>query len=71
MTFFATALADMPNLSVPRKEESVPHSFRLAQYPCGKLRVQGAYAWHEGFNEHGVVWRDLPVVEVDERGRAL
>ena len=38
--------------------------FRVAEYPDGSKRVQGAYAWVEGFSG-GVVWRDLPLVKVD------
>lgn len=53
-----------------RHEAHRPHTFRLAQYPDGRLRVQGAYAWICGL-EGGETWRDLPVVQVDEGGAAL
>lgn len=53
-----------------RCEATRPHTFRIAQYPDGELRVQGAYAWTKGL-EGGETWRDLPVVEVDENGVAL
>ncbi len=65
---FFSNLSELPSF---RAEDPVPHAFRFAEYPCGAKRLQGAYAWREGFDEHGVVWRDLPVVKVDENGVAL
>lgn len=51
-----------------RIESQYPNMFRQAVYPNGKVVVQGAYAWSKG-NEGGVVWRDLPLVNVDEEGK--
>jgi hypothetical protein len=42
--------------------------FRVAQYPDGSKRIQGAYAWSQG-SMGGVEWRDLPLVYVDMDGK--
>ena len=63
-------LTVLPNQAM-RVEANTPHSYRVAQYPDGRLVLQGAYAWTEGFSTHGVTWRDIPVVEVDDTGQAL
>lgn len=52
----------------PRIEATVPCDIRLADYPDGSRRVQGAYVWVQG-SEGGVLWRDLPLVQVDEHGQ--
>ena len=45
-------------------------SIRLAQYPDGTVRTQGAYQWIKGFTG-GVTWKDMPVVMVDEQGQEI
>lgn len=53
-----------------RSESTQPCVFRYARYPNGDLRVQGGYMWHEGWSG-GIVWRDLPIVDVDDDGNEL
>lgn len=53
-----------------RVEAPYPNMLRAAQYPNGAVRIQGAYAWTQG-SEGGVVWRDLPLVQVDEDGQEI
>lgn len=53
-----------------RVEASYPNMLRAARYPNGEIRIQGAYAWSLG-DEGGLVWRDLPLVEVDEEGQEV
>lgn len=53
-----------------RSEESHPRYLRQVQYPNGRLELQGAYYWFEGF-QSGMVWRPLPTVQVNERGESL
>ena len=53
-----------------RSEESHPRYLRQVQYPDGRLELQGAYYWFEGF-QSGMVWRPLPTVQVNERGETL
>lgn len=53
-----------------RTEERIPRDLRYAQYPDGSKRLQGAFFWTRGF-EQGLVWRDIPMVLVDERGVAI
>ena len=53
-----------------RIESPVPNGLRMAQYPDGSLRLQGAYAWSQG-DVGGVIWKDLPLVDVDEEGKEL
>lgn len=53
-----------------RSEESHPRYLRQVQYPNGRLELQGAYYWFEGF-QSGMVWRPLPTVQVNERGETL
>ncbi|WMC09564.1 hypothetical protein PU634_10590 [Oceanimonas pelagia] len=48
---------------------NMPSTFRLALYPDGRKVIQGGYVWSEGF-QSGIEWKDLPVVEVDEHGKA-
>lgn len=35
-----------------------------------EVPLQGAYAWSQG-DVGGVVWKDLPLVDVDEEGKEL
>lgn len=51
-----------------RVESQYPNVFRQAVYPNGRVVVQGAYAWSQG-SEGGVVWKDLPLVFVNEEGQ--
>lgn len=53
-----------------RVEAQYPNMLRAARYPNGEIRIQGAYAWSQGA-EGGLVWRDLPLVEVDEDGQEV
>jgi hypothetical protein len=51
-------------------ESQFPNMFRQAVYPNGEVVIQGAYAWTEG-NEGGVIWKDLPLVYVNEAGQEI
>lgn len=51
-------------------ETSTLLSIRLAQYPDGSVRTQGAYQWTQGFSG-GIVWKDVPVVMVDVNGQEV
>ena len=53
-----------------RVEAQYPNMLRAARYPNGEIRIQGAYAWSQG-DEGGLIWRDLPLVEVDEEGQEV
>ncbi len=53
-----------------RMEDMNPHGFRLAQYPDGNKRLQGAYQWSQG-QQWGVVWRDIPTVYVGNDGEEV
>ena len=53
-----------------RIESQVPNGLRMAQYPDGSRCLQGAYAWSQG-DLGGVVWKDLPLVYVDDAGKEL
>jgi hypothetical protein len=56
-----------PFKSVTRS--STPSDFRIAVYPDGSKKLQGAYAWWEGFSKSGVDWKDIPEVYInDEEG---
>lgn len=50
--------------------ETTPFTVRMAQYPDGSRRIQGAYRWSKGFTG-GVEWRDLPMVQVNEHGQEV
>ena len=41
---------------------------RLAQYPDGNQKIQGAYQWTQGF-DGGLVWKDMPITMVDSKGQ--
>lgn len=56
------------NVAPARVESSTPNMFRMACYPEGITRIQGAYAWSEG-SIGGVEWRDIPTVFVDMDGK--
>jgi hypothetical protein len=47
-----------------------PHNFRLAQYPDGNKRLQGAYQWSQG-QQWGIEWRDIPTVYVGNDGQEI
>ncbi len=51
-----------------RTESLMATGFRLAQYPDGTQKLQGAYEWTEGFKS-GFIWKDMPVVEVNIHGQ--
>ena len=53
-----------------RIESPFPNGFRIAQFPDGSQKLQGAYVWREGL-VGGVIWKELPVVLVDESGHDL
>lgn len=53
----------------PRMEQTLA-AVRMAQYPDGSQRLQGAVRWSEGIMG-GVEWRDLPIVKVDDNGREV
>lgn len=60
--------ADGMQIAPARIEAPFPNGFRIAQYPDGSTRIQGAYAWSQG-QLGGIEWRDLPIVQVDEQGQ--
>lgn len=64
--FVDPAMGNGPECSMSTR----PHDIRVAQYPDGSKRVQGAYQWVEG-HRTGTVWRDIPVVNVDTQGREV
>ena len=41
-----------------------------ARRPKATANPAGAYAWSQG-DVGGVVWKDLPLVDVDEEGKEL
>lgn len=51
-----------------RIEDLEPTDLRVAHYPDGSKRIQGGYRWQDGRN-HGVTWKDLPMVNVDKYGQ--
>ena len=69
---FGSLAFDGPRLVIApaRVESHYPNMFRQAVYPNGRVAVQGAYAWHQG-SEGGVIWKDLPLVFVNEDGSEL
>ena len=56
--------------SPARIEAAFPNGFRMAQYPNGGVRIQGAYAWSQG-DLGGIIWKDLPLVQVDGDGQEI
>ncbi len=53
-----------------RVESTFPNGFRMAQYPDGSVRLQGAYSWSQG-RMGGVTWKDVPTVMVNEDGQVV
>lgn len=47
-----------------RIEKTTPDAYRLVKKPDGTVVLQGAYMWHEGWNNYGHEWRDIPTVEL-------
>jgi hypothetical protein len=56
-------------IAASRIESDVPGNFRYMKKKDGRLILQGAYAWSQGFSAGGFVWKDIPVV--DENGVTL
>lgn len=56
--------------TLEREYSEEPVSIRAAKHPDGKVRIQGAYVWSEGLSS-GIVWKDLPLVNVDENGEEI
>ena len=54
----------------PKTVSNEASSFRVAQYPDGSKRVQGAYQWSKG-HLWGHEWKDLPLVYVNNKGEEL
>lgn len=54
----------MPIGTPPRVEAAFPVDYRLGRRN-GELVLQGAYQWMEGFQNNGIEWRDIPIVELD------
>ena len=48
----------------------LPILFRFAKYPDGSRRLQGGFPYTEGFHT-GIEWRDIPEVNVDEKGAQI
>lgn len=57
-------------ISNARMEAQIATAVRMAQYPDGSLRLQGAFQWSQGTSS-GHVWRDLPTVLVGVNGQEL
>jgi hypothetical protein len=53
-------------IAAPRIQSNKPMDFRYMKKDDGRLILQGAYAWSQGFTDGGVEWKDIPVV--DENG---
>lgn len=53
-----------------RTHSMKPVDIRVALYPDGSARVQGAYPWQSGWDQ-GVDWKDLPLVRVDANGQVI
>lgn len=51
-----------------RSVSTIATGIRLAQYPDGSQRIQGAYQWHQGFKS-GYEWRDMEITMVDSKGQ--
>ena len=68
-TIITSDLLFHSSIAAVRSEESAPRYYRQVQYPDGRIVMQGAYHWFEGWRS-GVVWRDMPVVLVDANGVA-
>ena len=52
-----------------RNIELNPHDLRIARKPDGTLVFQGAYRWWDDQYRTGVEWREIPVVDVDDKGK--
>ena len=61
---------DPVGIKAQRIEHRVPSDFRVAVYPDGVKRLQGAYQWQEGWT-NGHTWKDIPMVMVDDNGREI
>ena len=53
-----------------RIEAAFPNGFRIAEFPDGSRELQGAYAWTQG-TQGGIVWKPVPLVQVDEQGEVV
>lgn len=50
---------------------ATPSALRVAQYPDLSTRIQGGYPITVDGVFQGLDWADLPLVEVDEKGKEL
>lgn len=52
--------------AAPKRASSMtPSAYRMAEYPCGRQVLQGAFTWVKG-SEHGTDWCDLPIHKIEE-----
>lgn len=58
------------DIAALRSEESVPRFYRQVQYPDGRIVLQDAYHWFEGW-QGGFTWKEMPIIQVDEQGVPL
>lgn len=70
ITSLTPEAAALVMVGAARAENQSPSALRIAVYPDGIPRIQGAYAWSQG-DQGGVTWRDLPQVRVDAQGQEL
>lgn len=54
------------NTQPSRVTETVPSAYRLMEKKDGRLVLQGAYKWTQGFATGGVEWRDQETVKEDK-----
>ena len=67
-TFETVSTPGGPSYLIAKKTmHPFPVVFRFAKYPDGSRLLQGGYPYTEGFDS-GIEWRNLPEVNVDEKG---
>lgn len=54
-----------------RMVENMPRTFRQARKSDGAIVLQGGYLWSEGFNNSGIEWRELSIVDIDANGNEI
>lgn len=64
MEYFNVGVGDIKVLA------DQPIGFRIACFPDGRQELHGAYPWQQGCLG-GVLWKEIPRVQVDEDGVAL
>lgn len=54
-------------ITATRMVHSKPTDYRIARMPDGSEKLQAGYQWSQGA-ESGVMWHDMPVVELNWDG---